>query len=220
MFARRRIADKVRQLWSRGLFGKGIVVAVVFSACLAVGGTLLSLAHVTSSEFDGCGMSRAAMKARAEAMLQVLNAEYGQAKPFPGGDDHWVLGQEQFDIRYRTKIDPCDGYFQVRVPIAGPTPPPLAPNQMLEALENQNVGGYFERGVRSSFVYDEDVKRYYLAYDVPLMELRNGDIGSAVEERRSIGRAWRQGWFDAASQIATGKAPPPGEFIRRQEKTR
>lgn len=218
MSDRHPIAEKARRVWSNGPVGKILVIALVLSACIAVVGTLLALTHRTSSEFDDCTMSRDEVKARVGAMLQALKSEHGDGKPFPGDDDRLVFSQAQFEIKFRNRIDPCDGHFEVRVPISGSTPPSLPPDRMLQALEDRNIGGFYEQGVEGTFVYDEDVKTYYLSYTIPLKELRNGDVNSAIVERLSLGDAWRKGWFDQVSRIATGTEPKPKEQIYRPGK--
>lgn len=209
------IAAKAKRLWDTGPAGQ--VAAILFVAFAAFGSSMLRYGakKAVVNAATGCGIDEKGMNQRASSIVAELEKRHGPAKPFGHGSDRLVFPEGQFDIVSISMNDPCDSFLAIRVPIVGDVPTPLPPDQMLKALEDRDLGGRYERGLGGSFQYDEGSKNFYISWIVPLKQERDSTIGHTVDERRSIGEAWRKGWFEEVSRIATGEAPmPKGQVYR------
>ncbi len=213
----RWIAQRAKGLWQAGPLGKVLAVMLVLAVAFGISGFRLGLKSMVRSSVD-CGLDENVVHSRAEAYLNQIEMEYGKSRPFGPSSKRRVFEQSQFDIMYDSMPNACDSFFSVRVPIAGVVPSPLPTKRMLELLEDHEIGGRYERGMEGFFVYDEDVQTYYLAYVLPVVRLPHGDLQRAIEERRSIGEAWRKGWYEEVWLIGTGEGVAPRDPVYRPGK--
>lgn len=210
-----RIGREARGLWYQGPLGKAAAVVLVLVASVGISASRLLFKTAVTQSVVGCGLDEAAMKQRAQRLLDVLDVEYGKGKRLPGGADRLVFENAKFDIAYVDMVDPCQDFFAIRVPIEGLVASPLPPKKLLPILEDRNIGGKYESGLGGMFVYDDDLKAYYLSYIVRLTQLGDGGIVREVRERQSLGEAWRKGWFEEVWRIAMGEAQAPKENMYR-----
>ena len=206
-----RIAKHAKSLWETGPFGKLVSLLFVAICAASIGLLRLYIRTGATSTITDCGLDEAAMASRAKANLDALKANNGPPLPHSKGSSRLVFPNDQFDIDYVSMSNPCDSFFSIRVPIGKSS---ILPNdQMMNALNDNKIGGRYDKGLRGSFQMDDDSQMFYLAFMMPLDTQQWNNVFGAIDEKQKLGASWRNGWFEEVGRIALGESPAPKEHV-------
>jgi hypothetical protein len=207
-------ADLIKRLWKQGPMGQVLAVLALLAIPLGIGGLRVGLRNAVVRSATGCGLDEESAANRAKALITTLETHYGASKPGKQGTSR--LAFDGFDVDYVSMYDPCYSFLAVRTTLATTSPAP--PEQMMKALEDRDIGGRYEKGLRGSFAYDADETTFRIVYIVEIKKEHPSTIVHTVEEMLSIRDAWRGGWFEEVALVVRGEGKPPPKHVYRPGK--